>query len=170
MSISSDEGHSKVITIRESKASSSRTKKSKKEKPELSPEELKQRRSDNAQVAKTCKKLVEKLEPLLKTCQKAAKANMADESFKSQVNGAKTVLKDAKMVQEKYKSKTLEALEFLHEEEHTNDLMASLKRNLKCIDTMKSLMDGGMDSEEIEKLAAVAKTRMTRMQNAESVD
>ena len=68
-------------------------------KPELPPKELTQRRSDNAQVAKTCKKLVDKLEPLLKTCAKATKSKMAKESFKSQVNGAKTVLKAAKTVQ-----------------------------------------------------------------------
>ena len=168
MSISSDEGKVKVVHVKDSTASSS--KKAAKAKPDLSPEELKERKKENAKVAKTCKKLVDKLDPLLKTCNKACKGDFATQAFKDQVNGAKIILKAAKNIQDKCKDKTLEKLEFEHTEEVTTDLMNSLKKNLKCFETMSALVAGGMDTEDIQHLAEAAKQKKQKRDNSVDID
>lgn len=169
MSISSDEGKTpKVIHVTQS---SGKTKGGKKAKMQsnLSAEELKQVRKDNAKVAKACKKHQDKLESLLKLCNKASKSCHAPESFKQEISAAKDVLKDCKKIQDQVKDRTEETLTFQHEG-HIEELMTSLEKHMKCIDTLKSLTDGGMNPEDIEKIMAAAKEKKEKQAAAVNVD
>ena len=167
MSISSDEGKAKIIQITEA-ATKKGEKKTKKE-SKLSREDLKSLRQENGKLSRSCKKYQEKLEPLLKLCNKASKSCHATEAFKNEMNAAKDVLKDCKKVQEQHKNKTEETLTFDHDG-HIVELMASLEKHLKCIETLKTLTDGGMDTAEIENLMKAAKEKKNRHEDSRDVD
>ena len=157
MSISSDEGKCKVVHVHESSAKRTGSKAKKENK--LFAEEMKAVRLENGKVSKTCKKHETKLEPLLKICVKLSRSSHATQQFKDETTAAKDILKQCKKVQEAFKNKTTDKLSFEHDDSVVTELMASLGKQLKCIETLKSLTEGGMKAEDIENIVQAAKEK-----------
>lgn len=169
MSISSDEGKTKVIHVHEKEKASS-SKKSKKEKNTMSAEETKAMRQENGKTARLAKKIQGWLKPLIKTCNKAAKASHTEDGFKEQIAAAKDIVKDCKKLVEKQKNKALEKLSLEYTEELVKELQKSLEKHLKCHQTVGALKNGGMDADEIEALVSAATARKAKDARVQNVD
>lgn len=157
MSISSDEGgKTKVIHVHE-KCTSQKGKSKAKVKNTMSPEDLKAVRQENGKTARLCRKLQGWLEPLVKSCNKASKSRFASNDFKDEIKGAKDILKQCKKVQDNHKDKVPKTLVFEHTEEVVKDLKKSLEKHLKCVESMDNMMNGGLDSSQIARIADAAK-------------
>lgn len=171
MSISSDEGKAKVIHVHEKASASKKSKKDKKENT-MSPEEIKAMRQENGKTARRAKKIQGWLEPLIKTCNKAAKASHTEDGFKEQIAAAKDIVKDCKKLvdKQKQKNKALETLNLEYTEELVKELQKSLEKHLKCHQTVGALKNGGMDADEIEALVASATARKAKDALVQNVD
>lgn len=170
MSISSDEGSkTKVIHVHEAKGNSSSSKKKKKVE-KMSAEETKAMRAENGKTSKLCKKVQGLLEPVLKQCNKAAKASHTAEDFKNEINAAKDIIKECKKIIEKQKGKATETLIFQYSEDVAKELKKSLEKNLKCHETVGALKNGGMDADEIAALVSAATARQAKDGKAVNVD
>lgn len=168
MSISSDEGHTKVIHVQEGGGKGGKKSNKKAKKAQLSPEEKKELKEKNSKVLKLTKKTCKELEPVVKSCNKLLKSKAADQSFKDQVWAAKKLLKDARKVEAKSKEKDVE-LSFDSTEEGVKDLKKSLEGKEKAIQQLESMLAGGFDEEHLEKITGMVKQRVKDKQDAVDV-
>jgi hypothetical protein len=164
MSISSDDDKPKVVYVQGGPKGKAKAAPKKAAKPDLTEEELKTLKEENAKVNKLCKKVQTMLEPVLKQCNKPSKAPAAPKSFHDQIWAAKEIVKGAKKIQEKYKGRTWEALTFDHTFEVAKDLKESFLKGCKCIDSLESMMNGGFDEELIKSMADSASEKRKEIQ------
>lgn len=108
------------------------------------------------------------LEPLLKQCNKAAKASHTAEDFKNEISAAKEVVKECKKIIEKQKGKAMEALTCQYTEDVVQELKKKMEKGLKCHETVGALKNGGMDADEIAALVTAATARQA--QHGKAVD
>ena len=173
MSISSDEGKKKVVQIIEKvegKGGKKAAGKSKSKKPDLSEEEKKAIKDGNAKVAKLAKKCISNLDAVIKQGNKAAKFDHAGQDLKDQLDAAKTLVRNAKKIEEKYKSKTWEELKIEMTEDGLKELKTSLEDKIKAVNQVEAWVKGGLDEQQLEKLNAMAKKRAEDKKNAKDVN
>lgn len=166
MSISSDEGHTKVVHVQGGSGGKGDKKAKKAKKVQLSPEEKKELKEKNSKVLKLSKKAIKELEPVVKSCNKLLKSKAADQSFKDQVWAAKRLLKDARKVEAKSKDKEVELSFDSCTEDGLKDLKKSLEAKEKAIQQIESMLAGGFDDEHLEKITGLVKQRQEDKANA----
>ena len=170
MSISSDEGHTKVLQIQGGSSGKAGKKAVKKAKPSLSAEEKKDLKEKNGKVLKVCRKAIKELGPVVKSCNKLTNSQAADEPFKEQVWAAKELVKNARKLEAKSKAKTEEEFSFDSTEEGIKDLKKSLEAKEKAIRQVESMLAGGFDEEHLEKIKGMVKQKNDRRANAKDAD
>ena len=128
MSISSDEGRTKVAQIQGGSNGKVAGKKAKKAaKASLSAEEKKWLKEKNGKVLKVSRKAIKELEPVVKSCNKLMRSKAVDNAFKEQVWAAKELIKNARKLEAQSKAKKEEELSFDSTEEGIKDLKKSLE-------------------------------------------
>ena len=173
MSISSDEGKKKVIQIIEKvegKGGKKAAGKSKSKQPDLSEEEKKAIKDGNAKVAKLAKKCISNLDAVIKQGNKATKFDHAGQDLKDQLDSAKTSVRNAKKIEEKYKSKTWEELNIEMTEDGLKELKTSLEDKIKAVNQVEAWVKGGLDEQQLDKLNAMAKKRAEDKKNAKDLN
>ena len=171
MSISSDEGKTKVIQVIENKGKGGKKAagKSKDKKKDLTDEEKKAIKENNAKVAKLAKKCIASLEPVIKAANKASKFDHAGEDLKKTLDAAKTLVRSSKKIEAKYKSKTWDELDIQMTDDGLKDLKTSLDEKVKAVMQVEAWVKGGLDGKQLDKLNEMAKKREEDRQNAKDV-
>ena len=169
MSISSDEGHAKVVHVHDGSNARGGKNKGKKAKAGLSAEEKKELKEKNGKVVKVAKKAMKELEPVVKSCNKLLKSKAVDQAFQDQVWAAKKLLQAARKIETQSKEKLEKELSFDSNEEGIKDLKKSLEGKITAIQQLESMLAGGIDEEHLEKIAGMVKQRKQDKANAVDV-